>query len=289
MKSRRTPGYVFWNRWGSNKILLKSCTKLLATDMDGTIIPHAMTPDQQRALNILNNTFANSSSTALAYITGRHFELTLEGICENNLPAPDVIVCDVGTSIYWRNGDKWQPDTKYATLLDNSLGDHSMETIEENICNNFSLQLQEKQCQGTFKRSYYIPAKATHIPLNLENFFKEKGITATIIFSVDIHKCIGLLDIIPANSGKYFALDYLMDAFAILPKNMAYAGDSGNDLQAFSNGYQAIVLANTDEQTKKTLSEEIEKGNVRRHDIYFTKKQCTAGVLEGCRYFGILS
>ena len=129
--------------------------KLLACDMDGTIIPLSDLKAQKDAIRHFKEKSSKTPSLHLAYVTGRHLELGLEGVLENGLPMPHVFVCDVGTTIYFREKKQWRLDESYAGKLRRSWDGRGGETIQRLLSNVAGLQLQEEEKQGEFKKSYY--------------------------------------------------------------------------------------------------------------------------------------
>ena len=68
---------------------------LLATDLDGTFV------GDQEALEKLLRFFDDSpDEVALVYVTGRHLSSARSLIAKEGLPTPDMLITDVGTSIY---------------------------------------------------------------------------------------------------------------------------------------------------------------------------------------------
>ena len=75
--------------------------QILATDLDGTLIPLSEDPRNTADLSLLAAQLTRHDVT-LIYITGRHFALAAVAIEEHRLPQPDWLICDVGTSIFQR-------------------------------------------------------------------------------------------------------------------------------------------------------------------------------------------
>ncbi len=266
-------------------------TVLLASDLDGTLIPYELTETQQRALERFRSLFDQNGvwgagetdrRPLLAYVTGRHRALAEAGIAEFGLPEPDILVCDVGTALYWRRPDGWFKDTAYERRLADSWP--GSRAIGEQIDGIDDLVLQEAACQGPLKRSYYLPPHRPDLVETVQERLQAAGIAAKVVFSIDHRRKLGLLDILPPTAAKDAALVFLAEQLGVPLELLVYAGDSGNDLDAFRSGCRAIVVANTDEHTRRQLA----ACNCSSDSIYFSQTPYTAGVLEGCRYFGIL-
>ena len=72
---------------------------ILASDLDGTLIPLDGRPENRRALQRLVTARLQDRFT-LVFVTGRHKASICEVICEHHLPLPDWVISDVGTTIY---------------------------------------------------------------------------------------------------------------------------------------------------------------------------------------------
>ena len=73
--------------------------RVLATDLDGTLIPLEENRQNQDDLQILATQLVQREVTLL-FVTGRHLDSVLEAINEFRLPQPEWIICDVGTSLF---------------------------------------------------------------------------------------------------------------------------------------------------------------------------------------------
>jgi hypothetical protein len=95
---------------------------LLASDLDGTLIPLERDAQRLREVEELVRALAASEDLRLAYVTGRHLALAQAGIEEIGLPSPDWFVCDVGTSVYRRANGGYEPDQEYRQAMRAALG-----------------------------------------------------------------------------------------------------------------------------------------------------------------------
>ncbi|MCB2180959.1 MAG: HAD family hydrolase [Desulfobulbaceae bacterium] len=262
---------------------------LLASDMDGTVIPLESGQDRDDEILQFKRLMEENPHVALAYVTGRHLELGLEGIQEYHLPYPDIFVCDVGTSIYFHSAEGWQKDKEYREELKKSWNGRTGPDIARLLEEISFLTSQEPEKQKEFKQSYYASRKidADRIVKAIHAVLDEYALTANVIYSVDSKKDIGLVDVLPEIAAKDYALAYLCQKLALPKEKVVYAGDSGNDLLAFVSGFRAIVVANTDEGVKETVRRQSgEKGIAEM--IFFASDKYVAGVMEGCYHFELL-
>ena len=86
---------------------------LICTDLDGTLIPDGRAPESPSARERFARVVARPE-VMLAYVTGRHMELVEEAIAGYSLPVPQLVVADVGATIYDVNPGSWRPWPSWA-------------------------------------------------------------------------------------------------------------------------------------------------------------------------------
>lgn len=261
---------------------------LLASDMDGTVIPLHRRPGAKKSVrNFKAFVNAQGLQLLLAYVTGRDLNLALEGIKTWGLPTPRLLACDVGTTMYVRRGDKWHCDQMYRRMMRESFGGCEGADIISMLGSVDALTLQETEKQAEFKVSYYVSLHQNKKQLirSIKGRLARRGVRSNLVYSVDQKKKKGLLDILPSNVAKDTAVRYLQAKQKIPTENVIYAGDSGNDLLAFLSGYKSIIVANTPPTVKKVVRHSISRKPALENKIYFAKERSTRGVLEGCRHF----
>ncbi|MEA1933027.1 MAG: HAD-IIB family hydrolase [Thermodesulfobacteriota bacterium] len=261
---------------------------LLASDMDGTVIPLDDRVERSREIEEFRSLIDQHKDVVLAYVTGRHFELGMKGIKEFNLPGPEIFVCDVGTTIYRQIGGAWRLDEEFRKGLKKSWKGRTGKDIAYLIHDIPELTEQEREKQTEFKQSYYIAvdAKTNRVVRSIQDMLAEDKIEAEIIYSVDTKKNIGLLDLLPKAAAKGTALKYLWNGLEILKDNVVYAGDSGNDLNAFISGFNAVVVNNTPENVKNEVRKQIRMMNIKDR-VFFADSKYVKGVIEGCFHFNL--
>ena len=267
---------------------------LLVTDLDGTIIPHGDAPDHSGAIEVFRTAVLGDPDLVLVYVTGRHHELALAGIDRHGLPLPRALGCDVGTALYWRDGESWRLDEDYRALMAQKLGEPrpagaGWSEIDRLLEDVPDIRLQPAQRQSQFKRSYYIsPAATSAVVLDrLRTRFDENGWSLHLVASVDPAGGLGLLDCLPAGVDKSTCLEYVRQQLGAAPDRTVFAGDSGNDVAALLSGNLAIVMGNAPAAVKDTVrSEATARGWLDR--IHFAHSDCTAGVVDGMRRFGLI-
>ena len=104
------------------------------------------------------------------------------------------------------------------------------------------------------------------------------------IDSVDPFNGDGLIDFLPKGVSKAYALRWLAEHQQWPHESVVFAGDSGNDLAALSEGFLAIVVGNADRQVAREAESAHARAGWRRR-LYLAEKGATSGVLEGCQWF----
>lgn len=264
---------------------------LLATDMDGTVLPPERTRQRLQEVADFSAAMAGGPEIALGYVTGRHLALARDGIDAVGLPEPDLLACDVGTSVYRRSDAGFHLDPEYRARVLERLGNKDAISIRASLAGIPGLELQESEKQAEFKFSYYFPAgprgDAVVEEVRRRLTSGRDGPRVTVVSSREVGSDRGLLDILPAGVAKDFAVRYLHRLTDVEEDRVVVAGDSGNDRAVLLSGYRAIVVANAPDALKEDLRRAAEAGGLDDL-LYFARQPFAAGVLEGCRHFGLL-
>lgn len=259
---------------------------ILATDLDGTLIPLDETPANRADLERLGRDLQQSGAS-LIYVTGRELGAVQRLREQYALPTPQWIICDVGTSIY-----RWDPEQQaghllqdYAEKLDELAGGVSASELDDRVSDFSELRLQEPHKQGPFKRSFYCPGEdASRLGERIERRLEEQEVAYGVIASVDPFNGDGLIDLLPRGVSKAFALQWWLAWEDLEPTRVVFAGDSGNDLAAMRFGYRTIVVSNASEELKRRVRESHQQ-NGWTDRLFIAAQPATSGVLEGWRHF----
>lgn len=265
---------------------------LLMCDLDRTVIPNGKEPVSLQAMNEFK-LFVKREEVILAYASGRDLGLIKNAIKEYDLPFPSIAVGDVGTNIYECRSGEYRKNQGWSRLIGANWHGKIGADIHKLICDISELTLQEKKKQNAFKQSYYIdPEEITGALLEtIEMRLKNAGFAAQIISSIDQTENIGFIDIVPQSADKRHALQYLEKFLRLSQRQIVFAGDSGNDVEALASGYNAIVVANARAEIK-TRVRELARARGVLSAVYFASGgfkgmngNYTAGILEGIRHF----
>ena len=260
---------------------------ILATDLDGTLIPLEGNRRNREDLQVLT-TQLRLRNVTLVFVTGRHLDSVSAAIDEFRLPQPDWIICDVGTSLFRRaHTGTWEPVDAYWQHQDEIVRALPISALREQLKPIEGLRLQEQEKQGRFKLSFY--ANAANLDSLVHQIQQELDHSAapySIVHSVDPFNGDGLIDLLPATVSKAHALSWWVNHTGRNPEDIVFAGDSGNDLAALTAGYRAILVGNADrELAQQVQAAHSQAGWADR--LYLAHGQATSGVLEGCRNFGL--
>jgi HAD superfamily hydrolase (TIGR01484 family) len=260
---------------------------LLASDLDGTLIPIERGPQRLREVAELVGALEANPQLLLAYVTGRHLSLAQAGIEEVGLPSPDWFVCDVGTSVYRRKNGDFEPDGEYRQQMRAALGGLNGDEVRAAIGAIEGLELQEEDKQAEFKVSYYTRGRPEPFVETVQSRLDAAHAKVNLVASHDPTSGRGLLDVLPAGIAKDYAVRYLHEHAEVDEQHLVYAGDSGNDRAAMLAGYRVIVVGNADEALKHDLRVESAARGIKEQ-LYFAEQPYASGVLEGLRHFGFL-
>lgn len=262
--------------------------RVLATDLDGTLIPLPGEADNIHALDLLRDQ-RDQGGFGLIFATGRHRESVMEAMLDHRLPEPDWIVCDVGTSIHRKTSRGWEPFAAYEEHLAGITGVADRTVVERQLADLDGLTLQVPEHQKRFKVSYdAAPGSVEPLVHEINTRLSVAKCPWRCMGSVDPDGVVGLIDILPNDVSKAYALIWLSAHTDDHPDDVVYAGDSGNDLAALTSGFRAIVVGNASAGLADEVAASLtERGLERR--LFAATRPATSGVVEGCRHFGLIS
>jgi hypothetical protein len=265
---------------------------LLCTDMDRTIIPNGFQPEPADARRELNR-FCARPDVKLAYVTGRHVSLVKRAIKNYALPLPDFAITDVGTKIYQIGKGSWQQMADWEAEIDQDWHGKTHAELKALLKPIKELRLQESSKQNTHKLSFYLPLylDKDSIIARVEAFLAEAEVEASILWSVDEPKNIGLLDVLPAHATKLHAIEFLQQKLGYSLDEVVFAGDSGNDLPVLTSHIPSVLVANASADIKQAALQ-LSQHNGHADALYLAENRLSvsdgnysAGVLQGVAHF----
>lgn len=261
---------------------------VLATDLDGTFIPLQGDEQNRRDLHTLARLLV-ANNVQLVYVTGRHYRSVAQAMDDVELPPPDWMICDVGTSLFQRQpSGEFRPVAQYREHLSEIAAGVPTRQLQRRLEPIDGLRLQEEEKQGEFKLSYYVVAdRLAATAKRVQEELSAAEAPYSLIQSVDPFTNDGLIDLLPSGVSKAHALAWWARFVALDPSAIVYAGDTGNDLAALVAGYRAIVVGNAERSLAQQVHEEHQHQQWQDR-LYLARGHATSGVLEGCRWYGLL-
>jgi mannosylfructose-6-phosphate phosphatase len=232
---------------------------LLVSDVDYTLL------GDDAALAAFAEWYADARRyLRLALSSGRFCDSILESVRTSGLPQPDAVIGGVGTMICIFPDGK--PLADWPPAADN----WDPRAIRKALTSFPQLEPQPAHLQSRFKISYYAYDLDEPSLEKLRRQLASAGQRADIVYSSQRD-----LDVLPAGANKGTAVAHLARHWRLDPTHVIVAGDSGNDLEMFRQGFLGIVVGNAHPELK----------SLRGANIYQASQDYAAGVLEGLRHW----
>lgn len=219
---------------------------LLCTDLDRTLVPNGPQPESPAARSCFA-ALVDRPEVTLAYVSGRHLALVEQAIAEFDLPRPDHVIADVGVSLYeaGEQGD-WVENRDWQTTIAQDWAGRNRDDIVAALSPIEALRLQEAAKQNAYKVSYYLSLDGDRAALDaaVRARIDSLGVRASLIWSVDEHNGVGLLDVLPAGANKRHAISFLIEQLGLGIDQAVFSGDSGNDLEVLVSPIPSVLVAN---------------------------------------------
>lgn len=266
---------------------------LICTDLDRTLIPNGSQPESDGARQHFT-TLVNRAEITLTYVSGRHQSLIKKAIQQYQLPLPDFVVGDVGTSLYHIDTERcWQRQTSWENNFSSDWANLHHSDLEKLLQGIQYLTCQEKTKQSPFKLSYYVPIQADRNALSdqIHERLSTTDAQFRLIWSSDEPNDIGLLDILPQGASKFHAVEALMREHGFDRSNTLFCGDSGNDIEVMASPISSVLVANSPEEIQ-LLARRLSNDNNVSEQLYIAQGDFmgmngnyAAGMLEGIAYY----
>ncbi len=266
----------------------KHSLRVLATDMDGTIIPLRDEQPFFDALDTIRARLDGDPATKLIFVTGRRYATVKHAMEDYPLPTPDWIISDVGTSLYEHIGSDWKLSTEYVETMAAIVHGWDHERIFAFVEPIHEMWPQDPEHQQRFKASFNANGETVErIALDLQERFDQANAPLSVIFGHDLESGEGMIDVVPSGVSKAFALNWMIDRGIFARHEVVFAGDSGNDLAAFLSGLHSIVVGNAPEWIHERVHLHAETEGHSEY-VYSAREEATIGLVEGLKHFGWL-
>lgn len=235
-------------------------TYILATDLDGTLVGNRSAVEE--LFQYFNKQY---TELKLIYVTGRHMKSALQLIAEENLPIPDILICDVGSSIYLQTeANKFIEDKEWERKITSNWSPEAIVAVARKL----GLPLQSG-----------IPHRK-RVSLHVTCEQEVKDMFQTLIQRDLAYKGIYSsgkdLDILPEKSGKGKALIYILQNYFKYIQSVLIAGNSGNDLDMLCLGYPSVIVGNAEKELQEVKNLPL---------LYKAKSHFAKGIKEGWEFF----
>ncbi len=261
---------------------------LLATDLDRTLLPNGSQPESPLARKRFRRLVARPE-IRLAYVTGRHRELVEAAMAKYDLPRPDFVIADVGTSLHEVRADDWRQIQDWQQAIAGDWAGRSRAELAAIVEDIPGLRLQEAAKQGACKLSYYAAplADPTELLSRVRERLAASGARINLVWSVDETTATGLLDVLPASASKLHALEFLRARLGVPISRTVFAGDSGNDMEVLISGIPSVLVANAQASVRDqaVAQAEASKLYLARGGLLGMNGNYSAGLLEGVVHF----
>ena len=209
---------------------------VLATDLDGTFLGGSAA--QRRELYDWIN--ARRDRVRLIFVTGRDLPFIRELVADGNVPRPDYVIGDVGTTIAGGPGLEAMPELEsQIAQLWNDAGARVLALLADEP------GLRPQQTAFRYRQSYhYEPAllqDATLAKINDAGF--------DWLLSADT-----FLDVLPRGVSKGPTLLKLVSHLELSPSQLLTAGDTLNDFSLFETGLAGVVVGNAEAALKARVA-----------------------------------
>ncbi|BCO08717.1 sucrose-phosphate synthase [Desulfolithobacter dissulfuricans] len=242
---------------------LMNVEHLMITDIDNTLVG-----DKKSMMDLFSLLQEHRDDMAWGVATGRSLELTIEAMTEHNFLMPDILICSVGTEIYYgpdlRHDKGWQQHISWQW---------KPEKIKAALAPFDFLVFQEAEGQRSHKISYYLEEKENRLAMVRERL-QEMKLRCQVIYSHG-----QFLDILPLRASKGKAINYLRYKFDFSPRHVMVAGDSGNDEDMISGPARGLVVGNHSQELESLRG---------KANIYFSKANYAAGIIDGLKHYGLI-
>ena len=265
--------------------------KILATDLDRTLLPNGSWPPDPGAIELFNQ-LTQSHDVLVVYVTGRNLDLAERAITEYGIRHPHVLIGDVGTSIRKYENGSWTPHGGWDAHVRQASPKWDAQAVRSAVTAVDGLAEQEPEHCSPFKQSYYVDHDRNEAILKTVDELAKGRFDEVIVYSFDSQSGQGLLDFLPQSATKQTALEYVAEEYGVDKTDVVFCGDSGNDIFPLTAGFSGVLVRNADDQlvanVKRATDENPElmvyyaKGDFRGLSGYYT-----SGVIEGAYHYGI--
>jgi HAD superfamily hydrolase (TIGR01484 family) len=235
---------------------------ILATDLDGTFLGG----DRAARRRLYEMIEAQRRGLMLIFVTGRDLPFIRELCATTEVPWPDYVIGDVGTTIAGgRDLEPLEHLEGHIAAAWNGRGG----SVRALLDTAPGLTLQPTPFR--YRVSYdYDPAAFDH-----GRIAEIEKLGLDVLISAD-----RFLDVLPPGIAKGPTLLHLIAHLALDPRRVLVAGDTLNDLSLFETGLQGVAVGNSEAALLERLA--------GRKTVYHSEGAGAAGILEAIHHLNLL-
>ena len=246
---------------------LMQAPHFLITDVDETLIG-----DEESLAELAGILRNESDHLVLGIATGRNRALSETVSREHDLPGPDIVICAMGTEIYY--GPEAILDRGWERHISYAWKREEMAACMARFA-GAGLALQEDDAQTPLKLSYYTEkALSADEVAEIHRRLCDERLRYTLVYSKGCY-----LDLIPVRASKGKALRYLSYKWNTPLSSFLACGNSGNDEDMFRGDVCGLVVGNAEPELDHLRG---------RRKIHFAERSFAGGIIEGLHYFNFL-
>lgn len=266
--------------------------KVLATDLDRTLLPNGRWEADPQAIALFNR-LTREQETHVVYVTGRGLALTENAIAEFGIRHPHVLIGDVGTTIRDYADGQWRFDEDWVSHVQASSPRWDVPGIKAAVADIDGLREQPPENLNPFKQSYFVDHDRNEAILEQVDERVKGRFDESAIYSFDSQSGDGLLDFLPKSANKQTALEFVADKLGLEKSGVVFCGDSGNDVFPLTAGFAGVLVRNADAQLVHSVKQAQAANPALK--VYFAQGgfkglsgYYTSGVIEGACHYGVL-
>jgi HAD superfamily hydrolase (TIGR01484 family) len=263
---------------------------VLASDLDGTLADGS-----EQARQELIDWLQARADARLVYVTGRTPESARRLMERASLPAPDVLIADVGTTVL--AGPALEPIEPIEAAIEREWP--GTDVVRSRLAPMESLRLQDvdasrrvswwiepvRQQRGSADDPFAArPPDDASMQADAARIARQVGAEAVDrLASLPVDAVVSanvFLDVLPRGVNKGSTLLRVLNWLGAERDSCVVAGDSLNDLALFTTGLRGIVVGNCEPALAERVS--------GMSHIYRAREAGADGVLEGLRHHGWL-
>lgn len=237
---------------------------VLATDLDGTFA--AGVDETRRALVAAMRATAE---TRIIYVTGRSPESTRRLMDRIDLPAPDLLIADVGSSVISKTGERVaEIETHIAGRWPGS------DTVRARLAGTRGIA--EQDVRSPHRVSYVVHSRDDLRPAVRRVRRRLRQLTTDLIDSDGQY-----IDVLPRGVNKGTTLRRVLAWLGLPEDRTVIAGDSLNDLSLFETGMAAVLVGNAEPRLSRRVS--------RHAHVHASAHEGVDAIVDGLTRFGYLN